>query len=242
LYRPLQRGEATIHFGIGNGLRFDPAGGNPGYALGAIALPEQELLARHLKPGQTFYDIGANVGFFAVLGAHLVGSAGRVYAFEPFPSSAKAVADNAARNGFDHVKVQNCAVGRQRGSGRFSLDGTVGEHHLADATAPAGAGQITVPIVCIDDLVKAGECTPPDFVMIDVEGAEIDVLLGMSTTIAKSRPTVVCEVHGREAEFADTCEQIFSPQHYTVTQLDGSAMPQTPVGRWHALMIPKPLA
>src|SRR5437764_7683119 len=89
--RPLTRGESVIRRGVGRGLLFDPAGGNPGYAIGAVAMAEQDLLEKCLRPGQTFCDIGANVGFFAVLGAKLVGRGGQVYAIEPFPDSAQAI-------------------------------------------------------------------------------------------------------------------------------------------------------
>jgi len=238
MYRPLQNGEQTIRFGIGKGLRFDPAGGNPGYALGAIALPEQQFLAENLRAGQTFYDIGANVGFFAVLGAKLVGPAGRVYAFEPYLASAKAVADNAARNGFAHVNVFNAAAGRCNGHASLLLDGTCGEFHVADGDAGDSAGRTPVSVVAIDHLVQKNECSPPHLVMIDVEGAEIDVLHGMSNTITRFRPIVVCEVHGRGDQFARACDSLFSPANYKVTTLDGSQFPREEACRFHALMMP----
>src|SRR5688572_24855883 len=65
--KSLRTGESVIRHGVGKGMRFDPSGGNAGYALGTSEPEEQALLAECLRPGDVFYDIGANVGFFAVL-------------------------------------------------------------------------------------------------------------------------------------------------------------------------------
>lgn len=54
--------------------------------LGSYEIDKQRVLAGELHPGSVFYDVGANVGFFTVLGAHCVGPGGAVYAFEPLPS------------------------------------------------------------------------------------------------------------------------------------------------------------
>src|SRR5918998_6796872 len=63
---------------------------------GTLEPPVQEALRRLIAPGAVFYDIGANVGFFTILGSRLVGPAGRVLAFEPVPWCAEAVRTNAA--------------------------------------------------------------------------------------------------------------------------------------------------
>jgi FkbM family methyltransferase len=237
-YRPLQHGEATISRGVGKGLRFDPAGGNPGYAIGSIAMPEQELLRRHLKTAATFYHIGANVGFFAMIGAKLVGPTGRVYAFEPYHQSAVAIRANAARNGFTNVSVLETAVGHSKGTGIFQVTGTVGEFRLIADEPSKTAGTTEVPVISIDDLVATREIAPPDFVMIDFEGAEIAVLEGMRLTITWHHPLVVCEVHGCEAAFADKCAEIFGPIGYRVSRLQGGRIVDESDGRFHALMMP----
>ena len=238
--RPLQRGEATIRQGMGRGLRFDPSGGNPGYAVGAVAMAEQQLLGRMLKPGQTFYDIGANVGFFAVIGAKLVGPGGRVYAFEPFPNSVAAIRANAARNAFSNVTVVEAAVGRTSGDGMFRLDGASAEFGLIPRGQPAPADALRVSVVCVDDLVLGHTpLAPPDVIMIDVEGGEIDVLHGMARTIARHQPIIVCEVHGRVVEFANACAEVCKGLGYRITQLDGSPLSQDPHTRCHVLMLPR---
>src|SRR5882757_11121436 len=78
---------------------------------GTLEPPVQEALRRLLAPGDVFYDIGANVGFFTILGARLVGPQGHVVAFEPVPACARAVGRNIELNGFAHAEIREAAVG-----------------------------------------------------------------------------------------------------------------------------------
>ena len=78
-------GEGIIQRGMGKGLRFDATNCNPGYLAGTSAPQEQKVLADVLQEGDVFFDVGANAGFYAVIGARLVGPEGIVYAFEPTP-------------------------------------------------------------------------------------------------------------------------------------------------------------
>src|SRR5438046_3189821 len=87
--------QGVIRHGLGAGLRFDARLGSGGYLLGTAEPDEQAALGGFLKPGDVFYDLGANIGFFATLAARLVGSGGRVYAFEPNPACAGQVRRNA---------------------------------------------------------------------------------------------------------------------------------------------------
>src|SRR5687767_9780556 len=116
--RRIIAGEGVIRHGLGAGTRFDATGRNPGFLFGTTDPLEQDALAHYLGPGGVFYDIGANLGFFCVLAARVVGSTGHVYAFEPHPEFARRVKKNADLNGFENVSVIQAAVadhsGRQR--------------------------------------------------------------------------------------------------------------------------------
>ena len=96
-------GPAVIGAGPGRGLRFDVGGGNPDFAAGTYEPPVQQALADCLKPGDVVLDVGANVGFIAVIAAKLVGPAGRVVAFEPVPENARLVRRNARLNGLSRL-------------------------------------------------------------------------------------------------------------------------------------------
>lgn len=200
---------------------------------GTLEPPVQEALRRLLAPGAVFYDIGANVGFFTILGARLVGPGGRVVAFEPVPACARAVARNAELNGFDHATVRAQAVGAAGGSATLLVVGEASWSHLASTGRHADVrDELEVEVVAIDELVGAGEIPPPDVVKLDTEGAELQVLHGMRATIAEHRPAIVCELHDTNAEFCALMDEL----DYEPTNLDGPE-PVLDGGPVHALAL-----
>jgi FkbM family methyltransferase len=223
----------TIRHGVGAGLRFDATGGYPGYLLGTSEPAEQAFLAAHLRPGDVFYDLGANIGFYATIAARIVGPRGHVYAFEPHPESAAAVERNARLNDLRNVTPVAAAVSDRDGRLTLSLAESSATHRLGD-----GAG-VEVDVVALDSWRERSGARPPALVMIDVEGAELDVLEGMRDILRHSRPVVCCEVHWLGRAFPDYVERELAPLGYTLTELSGGPPPEGG-GRWHAALIPPP--
>jgi FkbM family methyltransferase len=234
LVRSRLTGNGTISHGPAAGLQFDATGGYPGYLLGTSEPEEQAFLANHLAAGDVFYDIGANIGFHSTLAARLVGPTGRVYAFEPHQESADAAAANAARNGFSHVSVMAAAVSRSEGRLRFASGVNSAHHHLAEDSEPG----IEVEVVAIDTWVVSEGARPPTVILIDVEGAEMDVLAGMRETLIKHRPLVCCEIHWLGKRFLDFCQENLADVGYTVTNLHGGDPMSSDHYRWHAVLRP----
>jgi len=235
----VRHGPSRIQYGVGEGLWFDPHGGNPGYALGTSGIEEQRTLAHLLRKGDVFYDLGTNKGFYAVVGAHIVGSEGKVYAFEPFPESVAAIRSNVDLNEFKNVEILEAAVSAQTSTDTLILDNDSLQHKLSSSLIHGEDTKqhIEVDVYCIDDLVAADQICPPDVVMIDVEEAEVDVLSGMRQTIQDHRPEILCEVHWIASEFRELIDNLFTPLNYQVTRLDGSPIPTEPV-HYHALLTP----
>jgi FkbM family methyltransferase len=197
--------DARIAGGAAAGLWFNAGHGDVDFILGSYERPVQLALAEHLQPGGTFYDIGANLGFFTVLAAKLVGAGGHVYAFEPVPENAASVRHNAGLNGFEHVTVLEKAVAGSGGRGELRQAHHAGGSALSTVTAPPDVKAIIpVAIVAIDELVADGTCAPPAFVKIDVEGAELAVLQGMVETMRQYQPLILFEIDdGDAAVFAE---------------------------------------
>lgn len=210
LTRWVRMGVVEIRTGPAEGLRIDASSGKLGYTLGRNEPVVQERLAELLRPGAVFYDVGANVGFFTLLGARLVGAEGSVYAFEPVPQLVGTIRRNIALNGFENVVVVPKAASMSQGRGRLvpTLDPT-GTQVAIDA-----GGEIE--LVGIDELVQSREIRPPSVMKIDVEGAELSVLGGARHTLRTHNPVVVCELHGTDAQFREFMEEL----GYAVEMLD----------------------
>jgi FkbM family methyltransferase len=192
----LRNREGRIQKGLGRGLLFNGANSAVGFVLGTHDLEVQYALSRLLGPGMTAYDIGANVGFTAVLAARRVGPSGRVVCFEPLPENASQIAHNARLNGFSFIDVHEIALARGDGESAFFVSEASTWGRLAQSgPAPKQSGVIRVPVRSLDSL-SAGDAIPkPDFIKMDVEGGEADVLTGGRALIAKARPTMVIELH-----------------------------------------------
>jgi len=230
----------VIRYGVGVGLKFNPRGGNPGYALGTTEIQEQKALAQWLDEGNVFYDIGANKGFYAVLGAHLVGEEGHVYAFEPFPESAQTIRKNVHMNEFENVTVIEAAISDKTGQNELLLTGDSARFRLfssRNVSPDSKTRSLTVRQWSIDDLFESKPLRSPDLVMIDVEGSEIEVLNGMKGIIKTYRPIIICEIHWLKWEVEEVIADLFEPLGYEVLQLDGSELPEE-ITRYHMLMLP----
>jgi FkbM family methyltransferase len=225
LYQLRNRRAASMTVGPGRGLLFAPGPSNSAYASGGNELPVQEALERHLRPGAVFYDVGANVGFFSVIGARLVGNTGVVYAFEPVPENATYVRLNARLNRFRNIKVVEKAVSRCSGAGELWLAGYSGGSSLTLAP-PDARRRLAVKLVSIDDLVYGQGQAVPAVLKIDVEGAEIDVLRGMSRTLAEIKPAIVYEIDDERRDAYDEkcleCENLLRGFGYRVEPLKPS--------------------
>jgi len=234
--RGYRRTDQQIPHGVGAGLLFNPGNSIVSYALGLVEPDVQAVLERHLKAGSTFYDIGANVGFFTVIGARLVAPGGRVHSFEPHSDNAAALRHNVALNGFTHVTLWEAAVSSTGGDAQLYLTDTSA---LATLRAPGSAASpepsVTVKCVAVDELLAQGRLDPPDVVKIDVEGSEPDVLDAMARTLERYRPVIVCELH-------DTNQAVGAKLRalgYVVTDLSDGSPIESAAANAHVLALPR---
>ncbi|MBK8019883.1 MAG: FkbM family methyltransferase [Chloroflexi bacterium] len=217
----------TIRDGVGAGLKFDTHRASGDYRAGLNELPVQQALAKYLKPGDVFYDVGANVGFFTMIGARLVGESGHAYAFEPVPENVAVIRHNAHLNRFNQVQVIQKAIGATSGKAELLLTKHPGGATLvSDHRPPDATVSVSAELASLDDLFINKVTTPPSVIKVDVEGAEKDVITGMARLLRAIRPIVLFEIDDENpAPFeakAEECSNLMRAAGYDVTRLEDS--------------------
>lgn len=145
------------------------------------------------RPGDWVLDIGANVGDWTLCMADLVGSSGRVLAFEPVPHLADTVRKTSRINRQDWVEVHQLALSSSDGMTEFSVEkGNSGGSRLG--RMEGDFSQIPVQTQRLDALIASRpDIQRIDFIKIDVEGFELEVLKGARQTLTRFRPPLILE-------------------------------------------------
>lgn len=162
-------------------------------------------LIQLLEPGMVFFDIGAHRGYFSLLAARLVGSAGQVHAFEPTPGTFQLLSANLSSH--SNVRLNNVAVyseSKELIFHDFGLSAPAFNSIYAPRLSKDLAERIPVenrrvPAVSIDDYVKRLGVRP-NLIKIDAESAEADILHGMAETLLTLRPAFTLETGDMDLE------------------------------------------
>ncbi|MCR9141046.1 MAG: FkbM family methyltransferase [bacterium] len=138
---------------------------------------ETGIIVEHLKAGDTFVDAGANVGYYTLVAANLVGKTGRVFAFEPEPESFAILKRNVELNGLTNVVVEQKALSNEAGTLKLYLAAeNKGDHHVLDRGEELPF--VEVEAVTLDNYFR-DDPRGVDMIKIDTQGAEAIILQGM---------------------------------------------------------------
>jgi FkbM family methyltransferase len=159
--------------------------------LGFYEREKQKFIARTVRPNSIFYDVGANVGIYSLLASMLVG-AGRVFAFEPVPRNIRFLNEHLRLNRVTNVEVVPVAISDTVGVAHFDVEETGYMGHLTNQ------GGVSVQTESLDSLVLGGKISPPDYIKMDVEGAELLALRGATETFRQYRPSLFLATHGHD--------------------------------------------
>ena len=152
-----------------------------------------EVMQRQIHQGSTVLDVGAWLGPYTLLISSIVGDSGRVIAFEPDPIARKGLARNLRLNGITNVTLESTAVGNVIGFANLSAR-QFGESGSSVFWAPKGSEHIKVAVTTIDSYCGSRGIAP-DFIKIDVEGAEDLVISGATQILGRFHPEVLVEFH-----------------------------------------------
>lgn len=178
-----------IELSDGLKLRFHPSSISAAlWAEGDARSDDVAFLRSVLRPGDTYIDVGANIGHLAVIGRHCVGASGSVTAIEANPRIHGYCAANLELNGFQDVLVLNLALGDKRGTAHISDRRDDDQNRL-------GQSGRAVPMRTLDEVINVPHIT---LLKLDVEGFELAVLRGATHTLERTA-IVYCELSDSNA-------------------------------------------
>ncbi len=144
----------------------------------------------------TVFDIGADIGYYSLLLAKLVGPTGLVFSFEPIPKAKWYLDKNIEMNGLDNVRSFDFALFDEPGVACLEAPLTLSKINLSKKKL--SGKDIQVEMKVFDEWKAKGELNRVDLVKLDVEGAELNVLRGMKATLQNQKPAILVEVHSQE--------------------------------------------
>ena len=166
-----------------------------------------KMVLEYLKPGATFFDVGAHFGYFTSLSSAIVGRDGGVHSFEPTPSTFTLLKSNVKDR--NNVTLNNCAafskettlIFNDYGIRYSAFNSFVNARLDKNTLKKINPQKFEVPAISLDEYILK-EKIIPDFIKIDAESAEYEILKGMSQTINDIQPIISIEVGDMDIEGA----------------------------------------
>jgi FkbM family methyltransferase len=180
-------------------MALDPAHTNLMY-FGDYGLEVAIVLERFLKPGMTFVDVGANVGYFSALALSLVGTNGHVHSFEPVPSIFAHLEKVARANPQYDLVCNMCGLGENDDVSTISVAGSVnaGWNTMVPGQMSSSIAleTMSVKVQRLDEYLFSRGVGSVGLIKIDVEGFELPVLRGTQAFFERTlhKPPIICEV------------------------------------------------
>jgi FkbM family methyltransferase len=202
------------------------------YVSGLYEPCTASVLRRILAPGDTYVDVGANIGLLTMLASRWVGPSGSVISFEPSRREFTRLESHLDRNALRNVHPIRAALGSREESrvlhvahaSRSGLNTFKSHFGYEDVTE---AYTETTPVMRLDDVVHSRAISRVDALKIDVEGDEVDVVMGAKKTIERDRPAVIIEMSSERSVPDDPTriglESLLRSLGYEFVAIDGDA-------------------
>lgn len=170
-----------------------------------------QVMRQEIKEGMTVVDIGANLGYYTLLEASIVGEKGQVYALEPVPKNFDILCKNININGFKNIKSYCIAVSNKSGTAKITLTNASNWGSMLEIEAEAVSDYmkqkmrslarqtIEIETITLDEFLVKETVNRVNLIRMDVEGYEVEVVKGMLKTLKNTPPPLMLffEIHNK---------------------------------------------
>jgi FkbM family methyltransferase len=183
-------------------------------AMGSYEPAKQAMIRRHLRPGMTFIDVGANLGYFTLQAARIVGNSGRVIAIEPAPQNFSLLQKSIALSGYSNTIALPIALSDRDGSAGLQILGRSTEHTLAPLKV-TDLPRVVVETRTLDSVVAEQKLSRVDMLKIDVQELEIEVIRGAERTLRDNPHLVMLLDLPKRIEMRRVIAELLAPYGFT---------------------------
>jgi len=201
-YFEFRKKKFSLYF-LRNGLKFITHSNNTDASMIHLIWNRDIYKTTRIKEGDTVVDVGANIGIFTILASKLVGNEGRVYAIEPDKENYELLRKNLELNKIKNVRSFNIALGKKNEKRKlFKSKENPGAHSFYPIKNSSEFKIIDV--ISFDNLIKKNKIKKINFLKMDCEGAEYEILFNLSENNLKNIKNISMEVHNtKEKKFLD---------------------------------------
>lgn len=180
---------------------------------------QSDVIKKLLPESGIFFDVGANIGYFSILAARLVGAGGHVFAFEPVDAIHTVLCKNIELNGVNNI-VTPVKLACFSTSGEMSMTRSE-EPSKSHLSYSEGANTEKVSMTTVDDFVEQRGISRVDCIKIDAEGSDFEVVKGARRTIERCRPAVILEIDhlGRFGSSTLDISRFFESLDYSISEI-----------------------
>lgn len=205
--------------GSARGLKWIVGSHDHGCWLGSYEYKKRKLFENHVKPGDCVYDIGAHAGYYSLIGSRCVGSTGCIYAFEPDESNLTFFKQHVTMNRVSNVSIIDAAVAATSGYAQFDRGNGSAVGKLFRS------GETRVRTIALDEFILTQR--PPHVLKIDIEGGELEALLGAKKILATYKPIIFLATHRMDLHRA--CSVFLQDYGYQLEMIsNGEILAQKP--------------
>jgi FkbM family methyltransferase len=202
LYRKIKRKTIDIsktHILDINGYKMSVMPNDEGISTSLLMFKTHEplttqLISKILKKGMYCIDIGSNIGYYALLENKIVGNEGRIVSIEPSPTNFKLLKENILLQNSSNMEAYNFAAGNKKGTVKFMIDTKSNWCKVVDDDEVSD-NVIDIESNTLDNFLEKLSIRQIDFLRMDVEGFEANIIEGAQKTIQKFKPILAIEIH-----------------------------------------------